>query len=88
MKNYGIYTVWTKCWEGLTGGPDGYSIKKMIAALYATVGAVLLFIYTNTNNFLAVLPIILGFITSLIVIRAVEKNNVLKSEAKEETEVK
>ena len=84
MENYGLKTCWTKCWEGLSGNNEGYSIKKMIAALFSTTVVILLFIYTNKENFLTVLPILLGFISTMIVVRTIEKNNILKNTTPDE----
>lgn len=81
-SGYDIPGVWAKAWKTLDNTSDGFAIKKAIAALFSAVVCVLILRFTDYGNFLTVLPILLGFIMSLLAIRTIEKRHVLKSDEK------
>ncbi len=67
--------------EGFKSTPGGFSVKKQIAALTVTVmlGLTVYHCINHPKDFILSLSIWTGLITSLLIMGAVEKNNVLKS---------
>lgn len=72
--------IWNNAWKCLNNDKEGFAIKKMIAAGFCFIVAVLVFEYTDKDNFLSVLAQLLGFIIVVLGIRKLEKQDALKAE--------
>jgi hypothetical protein len=79
-----IKEIWNKSWQALEGVPGGFALKKVVTALFCVCAVVLVFMYTNNANFLAVLGQLLTFILAVLAVRKMEKKDVLNAAPKEE----
>jgi len=79
-----IKDIWNNAWLALKPEQGGFSIKKMATALFCAVAVELVFVYTNSENYLAVLGEIIFFILALLGLRSYEKNSILKSKKDED----
>ncbi len=78
-SGFDISGIWAKSWKTLDNTNDGFAIKKAIVALFSITTVILVFKFTDYANFLTVLSILLGFITSMLIVRTIEKKHILKS---------
>lgn len=78
--------IWANAWKALRNDKEGFAIKKMIAAKFCLVAAIMVFVYTNDANYLAVLAQVLGFVLLVLGIRKMEKADVLKAELEKSKE--
>lgn len=69
-----IKEIWNHAWQALNPkDTEGFSIKKVIAALFSIHAVVMTWIYVDDANFVAVLSLWLAFILSVLGIRYAEK---------------